>query len=414
MQSAQLPPPRRAPALVLRFVVAATALVALSVGVTVWLTTQAVERRVGEELLHTARLLGGAGFPLSDPALRRVADYIDAEVVAVGADGRVLAQSDPRLGVEAPRLVAAWPGGKQPRVLHAELSRGAVTLGAAPLPGRGGAVYVLYPADLIAGEARRTWLPLVGLGLLALLGAVGLGVYSERRVQEERSAALTRLLAAVAHEVRNPLGAIRSLARSLGRRAQPRDQQPLSLIASEADRLALLADGLRSVGLPVRTLRRPCDGPEAAREVVRLLEHQLAHRRVEVELDLEPGSIQADPAQVRQIVVNLVLNAADAQPEGGRVWLEARALPGAWELRVRDAGPGIAPSAQARLFAPFVSSKPKGLGVGLYLSRRLAEANGASLDLDPGVGPGACFVLRWPYTESESPAPEPALDPVLG
>ncbi|MGE0710484.1 MAG: sensor histidine kinase [Planctomycetota bacterium] len=412
-----LPTPPRSPRLVARFLLAAVALLGLTAALTIHLTTRALERRVGEEMLHTARLVGGAGFPLTDPALRRVADYIQAEVVALDREGRVLASSDPALAAAAPGLVAAGPPDlRGPRVIRGEVWAGhAVTLGVAPLPRRGGAVYVIYPADLISAQAREAWLPLLGVALLAALLAAGLGVVSEQRVQRERNAALTRLLASVAHEVRNPLGAIRTLARSLQAQAAPEARQPLELIASEADRLTLLADGLRAVGLPVRTLHRACDADGEVRAVTQLLSHQLEHRQVEVELALAGARpVEADPAQVRQVVLNLVLNAADAMPEGGRVRLVSREHEGAWELEVEDEGPGVAPELAPRLFEAFQSSKPRGLGVGLYLSRRLVAANGGALSLEPQrPGRGARFRVRWPLATPDvaEPAAPPAETP---
>ncbi|MBL4848345.1 MAG: hypothetical protein JKY65_22730, partial [Planctomycetes bacterium] len=210
-------------------------LLALAASLTIWLTTQTLERRVEEELLHTSRLLGGSGFPLTDEALDRVADYVEAEVVVLDRAGQRVASSqgvgfDPGACRELYRLEAS-----EPRVSTVTLGGRELTIGAAPLPpgpgvGAGGTVYVLYPGDLIAAEARRAWLPLLGLGSLAVLLAAGLGVFVERRVHAAHTLALVRLLASVAHEVRNPLGGIRSLARGLARR-RPADRAELELIA---------------------------------------------------------------------------------------------------------------------------------------------------------------------------------------
>lgn len=390
------------------FLLAAGALLAVSAGLTIWLTTSALERRVEEELLHTSRLLGGSGFPLNDVALERVADYVEAEVVVLDRRGKRVASSSGAsfdaetcaelhaLASDTPRVSAGTLGGKE------------LTIGAAPLPpgpsaGAGGRLYVLYPGDLIAAEARRAWVPLLGLGSLAVILAGGLGIWLERRVQASHTLALVRLLASVAHEVRNPLGGIRSLARGLAHR-RPEDAAELDLIASEAERLAHLADSLRSVGLPVRTQRRPADPDALVRSALQLCRAQLEHRRVRVEVDLAlapPHQVLADPDQVRQVVLNLLLNAADAQPSGGVVRLQSRVVGETWRLSVEDEGPGVDPALRPRLFEPFVSGKAKGLGVGLYLSRRLAEANGAALELAKveGDSAGARFLLTWPLHE---------------
>lgn len=395
---------------------AAVALLLVSASLTVWLTTRTLEGRVQEELRHTSRLLGGSGFPLSDPALKRVAEYIEAEVVVLDAAGHLVASSQ-RLSLspsDCALLAALPPGGAQ--VSRASLGGELLTVGAAPLPpgpalgARGGRLYVLYSGDLVAAEARRAWAPLLGVGAVGLLLAAGLGVWLERRVRAAQTAALVGLLASVAHEVRNPLGGIRTLASGLARRQPEGEREELELIASEAERLAHLADSLRAIGLPVRTQRRPCDPAEVVRSALRLCAGQLEHQRVRAQLDLGPPVVvQADPDQVRQVILNLVLNAADAQPLGGEVRLVGRVVAQRWELSVEDEGPGVDPALRRRLFEPFVSGKAKGLGVGLYLSRRLVEANGGALWLD-AQAPGGRFVLAWPLAPSPLPeiAPWPA------
>ena len=417
--SPQILTPRRSPRLVAWFLLATGALLALSAGLTIWLTTDALERRVEVELRHTSRLLGGSGFPLNDVALTRVAEYVEAEVVVLDRAGQRLASSE---GARADALACAELhalASPEPRVLSASVGGVELTIGAAPLPpgpalGAGGQVYVLYPGDLIAAEARRAWVPLLALGALAVLLAGALGVWAERRVQAEHTLALVRLLASVAHEVRNPLGGIRSLARGLAHR-RPQDAAELELIATEAERLAHLADSLRAVGLPVRTQRRAVEPDELVASALKLCAAQLEHQRVAVEVELassegSAAQVLADPDQVRQVVLNLLLNAADAQPTGGRVRLQSLVSAESWTLSVSDAGPGVAPELEARLFEPFVSGKTKGLGVGLYLSRRLAQANGAQLDLvegasDRGGLSGAHFLLTWPLDRTSSACP---------
>jgi signal transduction histidine kinase len=244
------------------------------------------------------------------------------------------------------------------------------------------------------------------VAVFALLLAVALGVASERGYQRARSAALLRLLASVGHEVRNPLGAIRTLAQSLKRRlGDQADPTSLDLIASEAERLTLLVDGLRTMGLPVRTLRREIDPDEAVDAVLTLLEHQLLHRRIEVTREIadDEARVMADPAQVRQVVLNLVLNGADAMPRGGALRVSSGLEDGGskWVLIVEDDGPGVDPAVQGRLFEAFFTTKHKGLGVGLTTSRRLVTAHGGDLTLDASYQDGARFVVTWPAAASE-------------
>ncbi|RMG15704.1 MAG: sensor histidine kinase [Planctomycetota bacterium] len=381
---------------------AAVLLAAASGALVTHLTRGAVEERLHAELMRTAGLLGGRGFPLNDAALERVSDYVQADLVAVDGRGRILATNLDRNGRHA--FAAALAEGALPpapddaRVAEGRLGPTALTVGTAPFEGRPGGVYILYPERLLTQQSRAAWIPVAGVAALAALLAVGLGMWSERLFQRARNAALLRLLAAVGHEVRNPLGAIRSLAQSLARaRAAPADREALDLIAAEAERLTYLVEGLRGVGLPLRVLHRAVDPDEAVATVVRLMEAQLRHRRVRVVH--RPGAsarVLADPAHLRQVVLNLLLNAADAMPRGGEVRLSSRLEDDRWVLDVEDEGPGVSPEIRQRLFGAFVSSKPKGLGVGLFLSRRLVAAYGGNLDLDEGYREGARFTVSWP------------------
>ena len=117
-------------------------------------------------------------------------------------------------------------------------------------------------------------------------------------------------------------------------------------------------------------------------------------------------TIEADPEQIQQVLVNLVLNALDAMPNGGNLEVELRhCADGFVKLEVHDTGPGIAPELMPHLFEPFVSSKETGLGLGLVVSRRIAEAHGGSLKAVNAPRGGACFELRLPViSKAASPS----------
>ena len=371
------------------------------------LVADAVEARISREIAQTARLLG-SGFPLGDASLERVAGFIDAEVVVVDSSGRVVAASLDEARRDA--FAAASSAGDLPQkagralVGKATLGGERLTVGVAPVPMRRGLLYVLYAEDVIAAEQRRVWVPVSVVALLATLFAALLGRWGERAVQRERRAALLGLLVSVAHELGNPLAAIRSLAE-----ARAGDEESLRLIATEAERLGLLVEGLRSVNQRMRVEPRRLDPDAEVQAVVDLLALQMNHRRVEVSADLAAGAhVDVDPTQLRQIVLNLLKNAADAMTSGGTVRVVSRKTDSCYELEVADDGPGISESVRLRLFEPFSSTKPKGLGVGLYLSRRLAQEHGGDLTYLPGEA-GARFTLRLPLSAQQSaPVRSPA------
>jgi signal transduction histidine kinase len=121
---------------------------------------------------------------------------------------------------------------------------------------------------------------------------------------------------------------------------------------------------------------------------------QQGNVRVETRLASQQR-IEADGAQLQQIVINLLQNAAEASPSGGVVTVETRDEPGAVVLAVVDRGTGIAPELKARMFEAFVTTKPRGSGLGLTIVRRLAEVHAASIQVDSARGAGTRFELRF-------------------
>ena len=115
-------------------------------------------------------------------------------------------------------------------------------------------------------------------------------------------------------------------------------------------------------------------------------------------------AVQVDPDQIRQVLVNLFTNAAQAMPGGGTIAVTAEAPPsGDARLRVRDDGPGIPAELRPRIFEALFSTKPKGSGLGLALCRRILEAHGGSIDLEPSDG-GASFALVVPRAPAATEA----------
>src|SRR4029453_2432008 len=142
---------------------------------------------------------------------------------------------------------------------------------------------------------------------------------------------------------------------------------------------------------------------EIARNVPRLLGHEIERERITLQLDLggKPLPIYADRIQIEQVVVNLVQNAIDVIREGGgerrTIQLNSRSADGMAEVAVQDSGPGVSAATAERLFQPFFTTQPKGLGMGLAISRSLIEAHQGRIWAErPGDGsPGTtlCFTL---------------------
>jgi signal transduction histidine kinase len=216
-------------------------------------------------------------------------------------------------------------------------------------------------------------------------------------VQSERLTALGELATSIAHECRNPLSGIKMNVRVLAdelARAGIKDDPSVELIVREIDRLDLYfaellqfaAGGTRPAGTGAESASaRGADVAEAASAVLRLLEGRCRHAQVQVSREFEPpgGTVVADPGEVRQVLLNLCLNALDAMPDGGCLTVGARRA-GASTLRVfvLDTGTGIKALPGQDIFSPFVSTKPHGAGLGLHICRKIVERGGGRIGYD--------------------------------
>jgi signal transduction histidine kinase len=254
-------------------------------------------------------------------------------------------------------------------------------------------------------------LALGGIGLSALL-MVNLARTLRRERQQRESlseelrrsenlASLGRLLAGVAHEVRNPLAALRSTVQ-LWQRLPDRARTPESMdaVVRSVDRLNDLVSRLLYFARSGHDARSSVDLNSIVREALELTRAQADGQKVTLAAELDPnlpllcGSAQA----LQQVVLNLTANALQSMPGGGRLDCTTRWLPteNEIELRVRDTGPGVPAEARARLFEPFFTTRAEGTGLGLALCREIVRQHGGRIDLADGDGRGAEFVIRVP------------------
>ena len=201
----------------------------------------------------------------------------------------------------------------------------------------------------------------------------------------ERFAALGRLSGGIAHELRNPLTAIRMAVETGGDEAR-------DIALSEIDRLDRTLRELLDFVRPRALEKTSIPIPELLEDVAVLLRPQCEHLSVRLEVESEAGSVLvADRDKVRQALLNLVLNAAQAQPHGGVVRLRGQS----GELVVEDEGPGIADDVRETLFEAFVTTRAAGIGLGLAVVKQIADEHGASIDVGTNAS-GTIFSLRFP------------------
>lgn len=219
-------------------------------------------------------------------------------------------------------------------------------------------------------------------------------------LQVEKMATAGRLSASIAHEVNNPLQAVQNCLHLASREDLPPEkrQEYFDLARAELDRLTLTVKRMLDFYRPGPASREKINLPEIFDHVLHLMSKQLSEHGVIVDFEIPDNlpPILAVGGQVQQVFINLILNAADVMPDGGQLWISARAVRGGVEILFQDSGPGIPMEKQANIFEPFFSTKDGGTGLGLTVSYNIITAHGGALELLGDRSPGACFRVFLP------------------
>ncbi len=258
---------------------------------------------------------------------------------------------------------------------------------------------------------------LVGLVLTGFaVSAAGFAVVSRLRVREreaaakslaeaetarrrsERLAAAGALTAGMAHEVRSPMNAIGLAAQRLERKLSDNTdlQQIASRIRAEIDRLEGVLRGFLELASPVSDHRSETDLANVAREVLDLMSDEATDRGVLLAEVVGSAATKADRESIHRAAVNLVRNAIQASPPGGRVTVTAETSGRSALLRIQDDGAGLDPELDGRFFDAFVTGRATGTGLGLALVKRVAEDHGGTVSLTDREGGGAEAILSLP------------------
>lgn len=230
-----------------------------------------------------------------------------------------------------------------------------------------------------------------------------------RLAQSEKLAALGQLAAAIAHEVRNPLGVIRSAAQGIGETVPAADadtRRACGFITDEIDRLSSVVSSLLAFARPLQLQRRAVDVPELLDRAALLAGEDLAHRAVRLERADATGlpALDVDPDLVCQVLLGLLANAAEAVGAGGAITIEARRAERGVEIAVADSGPGVPAEVRERIFEPFFTTRARGTGLGLAVARQIVEAHGGAIAVGDRPGGGARFSLRLPVAGASAVA----------
>jgi len=236
--------------------------------------------------------------------------------------------------------------------------------------------------------------PPVGRDELATLSK---GMEQMRARLFDREREMQVMLAGIAHEVRNPLGGIELFAGLLAEELSG-DEGRLSHVKRVQKELAYLkrvVEDFLGYARDPKLAAEPLELQPFLGDLLELVRPDADAKKVALALECEPPTLTADGGTLKRALLNLLRNAVQATPEGGRVKLSVQRSAGRVLLAVEDTGPGVPAGQRASLFKPFHTTKEKGLGLGLAFVRRIAEAHGGEARLDPSAA-GARFVLDLP------------------
>lgn len=218
--------------------------------------------------------------------------------------------------------------------------------------------------------------------------------FEDRARQLEKLAAVAELAAGAAHEIRNPLTAIRGFMQLLQAQGRPDQAAYLDIIVREIDRIDAIIHDLLLLARPIQLSRTPTDMAALVDEVLQLERVHMAQQGIELEQVVEAGPAMLDPKMFRALLLNLVINAVQAMPAGGRLRVElTRENPKALRLQVSDTGQGIPKVNLRRIFDPFFTTKEQGTGLGLALCHSIVQAHGGQIEVESREGEGTTMTV---------------------
>jgi PAS domain S-box-containing protein len=219
---------------------------------------------------------------------------------------------------------------------------------------------------------------------------------SEAALRDQAALAqLGKLAAVVAHEVRNPLAGIRGALQIIAPRLPSggREQAVIDEAVQRIDALNEIVEDLLLFARPARPSIGPAAVPQLVSETVALFKQDPSVRGITVDVVASDTSVLADPTHVKQVLLNVLMNSAQAMQGRGRIRISSQAIDEVVEIRVADEGPGIPAEVRERLFEPFFTTRHRGTGLGLSTAQRLMHAQGGSIRLECPPGGGTVAVI---------------------
>ncbi len=222
----------------------------------------------------------------------------------------------------------------------------------------------------------------------------------QQMIENEKWAVLGRLAASVAHEIRNPLVAIRSLVEIIGEEVQGDLKEHARVVLGEVYRLNRVVTELLSMVRPEEANLRSCNLQDIISELLLLLRHEASRSGIKlvVNFPAEKKETRVDVEKIKQAILNVLLNAIQAIKSGGQIDISLTYAKDYLQISVANNGPEISPELQIKVFEPFYTTKSSGTGLGLAITRKIVELHGGRVELDSGTDL-TLFKITLPYGE---------------
>ena len=223
----------------------------------------------------------------------------------------------------------------------------------------------------------------------------------DQKLEREKSMLLEEMAPVLAHEIRNPLGSIKGAAQYLrSESSREEDQKLLDVIIEEVNRLNSVVTQFLNYAKPFNMNLKHHDINQIVKKAISIVRTNNLSERVELEEDLRPDlpAVILDAEQIIQVILNIVLNAIEAMPEGGRLTLKTRRIArdegDAVSISIRDTGRGIGKEDIRNVFKPFFTTRERGVGLGLAICERIIRNHGGDIRVKSIPGQGSIFHIR--------------------
>ena len=415
--------------------------------------------RMRDEMKRVKEILG-MNVAVSEQLLERITPLFEGKIVLADSSNRPAVSTFTPGQLEKVRSILRPPGDKKPAISRAGVGEEDFFVVADRSPKGDGYLYLVFRAEKIGRPPEEPTTAIIIVAVLALLVVMGVGViiartitrpikelaartgeiaggrldkpidvkgggeisalvdafnrmlsglenYREKLVASEKLAALGQISAGIAHEIRNPLNSI-SMNVQMMEKEGKLDKESLRIISNEVQRLKLVMDELLNFTKSQASSPTPCSMNDLMDEVLGLMRRQMEHRGVSVMKDYQDSTeVRVDTNRMKQVIMNLLINAMQAMPAGGEITLQTETLArpdGGKVVRcsITDTGHGIAEENAEKIFQPFFSTREGGAGLGLAICKRIIEEAGGVLGFFSSED-GATFRFDIPAHAAENP-----------